>query len=177
MAPATDTTDPAFGDDLTFTRQTNREAVGGTWAIGLVAGHRFQALVFADHADDPSWELGDSRISKLWVQRVADRTVVFHFDRGFDVPAEDAAARWWTSSPRAWPNTSSGKAETPFRAKGVAASGSRRLTTATNTTPETNVTTKKTATAKKSKTAKKLSALDAAAQVLAGNGGAMTTRN
>lgn len=93
MAPATDATEPAFGDDLTFTRQTARDGVGGTWVIGLVAGHRFQALVFAGHADDPTWELGDSRISKLWVQRRADRAVVFHFDRGLDVPAQDVTAR------------------------------------------------------------------------------------
>lgn len=93
MASATDTTEPEFGDDLTFTRQTARKAVGGTWVIGLVAGHRFQSLVFADHADDPTWELGESRISKLWVQRLADRAVVFNFDRGLDVPAQDPAAR------------------------------------------------------------------------------------
>ena len=82
----------AFGDDLAFVCQTPRGA-GGTWVIGLVAGHRFQALVFSDHAENPAWELGASRISKLWVQRLSDRTVVFHFDRGLDVPAPDAAAR------------------------------------------------------------------------------------
>ena len=92
MSSAATATDPAFGDDLTFTRQP-RPAVGGTWVIGLVAGQRFQALVFEEHADDPTWELGASRISKLWVQRLADRTVVFNFDRGLDVPAQDAAAR------------------------------------------------------------------------------------
>jgi hypothetical protein len=25
------------------------------------------ALVFPEHADNPEWEIGDSRISKLWV--------------------------------------------------------------------------------------------------------------
>src|SRR5688500_12743770 len=44
MSSAT-ASEPAFGDDLTFTRQTPR-AIGGTWVIGLLAGHRFQALVF-----------------------------------------------------------------------------------------------------------------------------------
>jgi hypothetical protein len=92
MAPAT-TTEPAFGDDLTFTRRSSRPAVGGTWVLGLVAGHRFEALVFPEHADDPAWELGESRISKLWVQRLDDRAVVFNFDRGLDVPAQDADAR------------------------------------------------------------------------------------
>ena len=92
MSSAT-ATEPAFGDDLTFTRQAPRPTVGGTWVIGLVAGHRFQALVFEEHADDPAWELGASRISKLWVQRLADRTVVFNFDRGLDVPAQNELAR------------------------------------------------------------------------------------
>ena len=85
-------TGPAFGDDLSFTRQTPR-AVGGTWVIGLVAGHRFQALVFPEHAESADYELGASRISKLWVQRRSDRAVVFNWDRGPDVPAQDPRAR------------------------------------------------------------------------------------
>ena len=93
MSPATAHPEPAFGDDLSFTRQAARSGAGGTWVIGLVAGHRFQALVFPDHADSPAYELADSRISKLWVQRLADRAVVFNFDRGLDVLAPDAAAR------------------------------------------------------------------------------------
>jgi hypothetical protein len=92
MSSAT-ATEPAFGDDLTFTRQAPRAAVGGVWVIGLVAGHRFQALVFEGRAEDPAWELGASRIAKLWVQRLADRAVVFNWDRGPDVPAHDAQAR------------------------------------------------------------------------------------
>lgn len=91
MSSAT-ATEPAFGDDLTFTCQPPR-TVGGVWVIGLVAGHRFQALVFESHAENPAWELGASRISKLWVQRRADRTVVFNWDRGSDVPAQDPQAR------------------------------------------------------------------------------------
>jgi hypothetical protein len=88
MAPATDLD---FGDDLTFTTQTPRSE-GATWVIGLVAGHRFQALVFPASAENPDYELGDSRISKLWVQCVSNGRVVFNFDRGADVPAADAAA-------------------------------------------------------------------------------------
>ena len=91
MAPATDTTDPAFGDDLTFTNLNPRSA-GGTWVIGLVAGHRFQALVFPEHAENPDYELADSQLSKLWVQRLCDGAVVFNWDRGADVPAADAVA-------------------------------------------------------------------------------------
>jgi hypothetical protein len=90
MASATQA-QPEFGDDLAFTTRP-RESCGGTWVVGLVAGHRFQALVFPGPADDPTWELDTSRISKLWVQRLADGAVVFNFDRGLDLPAQDQAA-------------------------------------------------------------------------------------
>jgi hypothetical protein len=90
MTPA-DPQDLEFGDDLTFTSQQSRPA-GGTWVIGLVAGHRFHALVFPEHAESPDYELGASRISKLWVQRIAGGRVVFNFDRGEDIPPADAAA-------------------------------------------------------------------------------------
>jgi hypothetical protein len=86
------TEDAEFGDDLSFTHLNPRPGCAGTWIAGRVAGHRFEALVFRDHAENPAWELGDSGISKLWVQRLADRAVVFNWDRGPDVPAADAAA-------------------------------------------------------------------------------------
>ncbi len=85
------TPDLDFGDDLTF--RTRPRPAGGTWVIGLVAGHRFEALVFPEHAENPDYELGESRISKLWLQRVSDSRVVFSWDRGADVAAEDAAAQ------------------------------------------------------------------------------------
>lgn len=78
-----------LGFDLTITRIRRRTTAGGTWVQGRLAGHRFDALVFAGHADDAEHELGQSRISKLWVQRLADRRTVFNFDRGLDVPAAD----------------------------------------------------------------------------------------
>jgi len=80
------------GEDLEITSKS-RPAMGGggTWVGGQLAGHRFQALVFAEHADNPDFEVeGDSRISKLWVQRLADRAEVYNWDRGADVPATDA---------------------------------------------------------------------------------------
>ena len=59
---------------------------------GRLAGHRFQALVFPEHAENPDFELGRSRISKFWVQRLADRATVANFDRGWDIrPADDTA--------------------------------------------------------------------------------------
>jgi len=36
--------------------------------------------------------LGDSRISKLWLQRIADKTTVVNFDRGWDHRPANAAA-------------------------------------------------------------------------------------
>jgi hypothetical protein len=53
--------------------------------IGTIAGHRFDALVFPEHADSPDYELGDSRISKIWLQRLSDRICVANFDRGWDI--------------------------------------------------------------------------------------------
>ncbi len=92
MTHANPPADLEFGDDLTFRTITPRDA-GGTRVIGLLAGHRFEALVFSGHAANPAWELGTSRISKLWVQRVSDSRVVFNWDRGSDLPAEDGAAQ------------------------------------------------------------------------------------
>lgn len=86
-----DTSD--LGDDLEITKITRRDSGGGTWVIGTIAGHRFEALVFPEHAECPDYELGDSRISKLWLQRIADKTTVANFDRGWDHrPANTIAA-------------------------------------------------------------------------------------
>jgi hypothetical protein len=84
--------DLELGDDLRITKTTRRASGGGTWVCGTIAGHRFDALVFPEHADNPEWEIGDNRISKLWVQRLADRRTVFNWDRGADVPAADPVA-------------------------------------------------------------------------------------
>ena len=81
-----------LGDDLTITKMSRRAAGAGTWVCGTIAGHCFDALVFPEHAENPEWEIGDSRISKLWVQRLADRQEVFNWDRGADVPAADPVA-------------------------------------------------------------------------------------
>jgi hypothetical protein len=86
------TTAEGFGG-LVITKLTRRHAGGGTWVRGEVGAYRFDALVFPDHADCPEWELGRSRISKLWVQRRADQRAVFHWDRGLDTPAADAAVQ------------------------------------------------------------------------------------
>src|SRR4051794_38014866 len=62
------------------------------WVTGTIADHYFDALVFPEHAECESYELGDSRISKLFLQRNSDRQTVAHFERGWDVePTNDLA--------------------------------------------------------------------------------------
>ncbi len=68
-------------ETLKITRVSPRESANGLWVDGTIAGHRFQALTFRDHADMPEWELGDGRIAKLWLKRDADGAVVADFDR------------------------------------------------------------------------------------------------
>ena len=82
-----------LGDDLEILKTTCRAAGAGTWVIGCIAGHKFNALVFSEHAECPDYELGDSRISKLWIQRRADGATVVNFDRGWDVRPTSATAQ------------------------------------------------------------------------------------
>lgn len=72
-------------DTLEITKVQRRASVGGAWVKGKIGGHRFDALVFPAHATQPDFELDDSRISKLWVQRISDGVTVANFDRGWDV--------------------------------------------------------------------------------------------
>ena len=75
--------------DLTITKITNRNsAAGGSWVRGKINDeYRFEALVFAEHAEQESFALNQSKISKLWIQRLTDKKTMFNFDRGLDVPA------------------------------------------------------------------------------------------
>jgi hypothetical protein len=75
--------------DLTITKISNRNRnAGGSWVRGKINDeYRFDALVFAEHAEYESFELNHSKISKLWIQRLADKKTMFNFDRGLDVPA------------------------------------------------------------------------------------------
>jgi len=67
-------------------------AAGGSWVTGRIDEYRFSALVFAEHAANPAWELDDSRMSKLAVCRTTDGAEVAAFDRGWDLkPATPAA--------------------------------------------------------------------------------------
>ncbi|XZE33686.1 DUF7678 domain-containing protein [Pirellulaceae bacterium SH501] len=75
--------------DLTITKISHRTpGAGGSWVQGKINNeYRFDALVFSEHAECESYELGRSKISKLWIQRFPDRAVMFNFDRGLDVAA------------------------------------------------------------------------------------------
>jgi hypothetical protein len=87
MCKTIDDFDFDLGDDLEITETTRRAVGAGTWASGTIAGHEFQALVFPEHAECESYELERSRISKLWVRRLADKKTVFNWDRGLDIAA------------------------------------------------------------------------------------------
>ena len=86
-------TDNDIAYDLKITKTEGRQLnAPGTWVSGTIAGHAFQVLVFEGHAENEDYELGTSRISKLWLRRQADRQVVANFDRGWDVePTTDIA--------------------------------------------------------------------------------------
>jgi hypothetical protein len=81
-------------DTLVITRtEPRRMGVGGVWVSGTIAGHRFEALVFPEHAADPGFELEGSRISKLWLAVAPRGDVVASFERGWDLqPTTPTAA-------------------------------------------------------------------------------------
>jgi len=79
--------------ELNITHVDRRAVGGGCWVRGKIAGHRFDALVFREHAEFPDYELGRSRISKLWLQRLADKKTMFHWDRGLDIDATTDLSR------------------------------------------------------------------------------------
>ncbi len=82
-----------LGSDFRIAKTNRRTQMGGTWISGTIANHRFDALVFPEHAESEEYELGRSKISKLWVQRIADKKTVFNWDRGMDQPAESDLAQ------------------------------------------------------------------------------------
>jgi len=83
---------PKTDNNLTIAKKDRRASVGGTWVSGTFRGHTFSALVFSEHAECPSFELGESRISKLWIKRRSNDEIVCNFDRGWDIRPTDADA-------------------------------------------------------------------------------------
>ena len=60
--------------------------------FGVGAGVELPGPHHPEHAECADYELGDSKISKLWIQRLADKQTVLNFDRGWDVrPATQIA--------------------------------------------------------------------------------------
>ncbi len=90
IAAATDPDDMLA--TLVITKKTGR-ATGGTWVKGTIAGHGFEALVFPEHAESAAFELGDSRISKLWLRDNATKAEAACFDRGWDTKPMTPAAK------------------------------------------------------------------------------------
>jgi hypothetical protein len=88
-----DVKDLDLGCDLTIASIDTRIGAAGRWVKGTLHGHRFEALVFPQHAQNPEHEIGDSRISKLWIQSLEDGEVVYNWDRGQDVPPQDEMAK------------------------------------------------------------------------------------
>ena len=82
-----------LGDDLKITKVTRRAAGSGTWVLGTIDGHRFEALVFPEHAEQAVFELDDSRISKIWIAQLSNGATVCNFDRGWDVRPTTAKAQ------------------------------------------------------------------------------------
>ena len=81
-----------LGADITIRKTTRKYAGAGTWVMGTIHGHRFDALVFPEHAEREGFELERSRISKLWLKRMDEGGTVANFDRGWDVrPVDDEA--------------------------------------------------------------------------------------
>jgi hypothetical protein len=80
-------------DTLDIARIKPRKSCGGSWVIGKIAGHRFEALVFPEHAESSDFELADSRISKLWMRNMDTGATAAEFDRGWVTqPTSPAAA-------------------------------------------------------------------------------------
>ena len=62
-----------------------RTSAGGAWVRGTIEGLAFDALVFPEHAEREDFELGTSRISKLWLKNLYTGKCEANFDRGWDV--------------------------------------------------------------------------------------------
>jgi hypothetical protein len=89
-------------------------------------GHRFDALVFSEHAECADYELGDSRISKLWIEHLDDRITVANFDRGWDLRPIDKTAQAIVDF------LAAGLAEHVYSAEPTPKASNRRLVSATN---------------------------------------------
>jgi hypothetical protein len=82
-----------IGEDLKIKSIKSRGmGVTGTWVTGTLNGHYFEALAFKDHAENPEYELHESRISKMYLKCLTTGKEVFNFDRGMDVEPKTTEA-------------------------------------------------------------------------------------
>ena len=72
-------------ESFQITRNNRDRHCGGRWVTGTIAHHKFEALIFHEHAECESYELDRSRISKLCIQQIWDRKIVASFCRGWDL--------------------------------------------------------------------------------------------
>jgi hypothetical protein len=79
--------------DLQITKRTRQAAGAGIWICGTIDEYRFDALVFPEHAENEEYEIGRSRISKLWIATIDKKRTVYNWDRGLDVDATTPAVR------------------------------------------------------------------------------------
>ena len=55
--------------------------------FGVGAGVKLPGPHHPEHADNPEWEIGDSRISKLWLSHIKTKDTSYNWDRGLDIDA------------------------------------------------------------------------------------------
>ena len=83
--------------DIEIKSISRRASAGGSWVRGILNDgqqpYHFSVLLFPQHAQVKSWELNNSKISKLFIKRKADGQVVFNWDRGADVDAADETTK------------------------------------------------------------------------------------
>ena len=92
MTDTNDADEIDIGEDLDIQQVNRRTISGGAWVWGSIAECRFDALVFKEHAQNAEWEIGDSRISKLWIQRKTDKKTVYNWDWGWKTNGKTPAA-------------------------------------------------------------------------------------
>ena len=76
---------PEIGSDFVILKTIRQASGAESFVIGRLNDHHFDAIVFAEHPKYPDFELGDSRITKLWLQRIADKTTVASFNRAWEM--------------------------------------------------------------------------------------------
>lgn len=75
------------GGKVVSVTRIDKSTSGGKFISGYVGPYKFSALVFAEHAENPEWEIGRSRISKLLVseRQSSGWRAVYNWDRGLDM--------------------------------------------------------------------------------------------